>query len=356
MDGVPAAVMDQTELVIEKGDSKVLTVLFSRAGLEDKPAVWTSSRPDIATVADGVVVGISAGRAVITALTDDYLAECDVVVVVSATSITVEPGEVKMAPVKTVTLQATVLPEDCTDEVEWFSSDETVATVNDGVVSAWIDGSATITARAGSQSASCSVVVESKVKAVDMGLSVMWGDVNLGAEKPEDFGNYYAWGEVEPKGDYSWETYKWAEGSHLKITKYCEDRFWAGKGLPDKKIVLDPEDDAAHVKLGIKWRIPTIEEWEELMTNCTWFWTQNYNGTRTRGRIVTAANGNSIFLPACGQRLHTFYYSDDGYYWSSSRDKDEPAQAWFVTFNMGVAHARISYYRNFGYSIRPVSD
>lgn len=94
-------------------------------------------------------------------------------------------------------------------------------------------------------------------EAVDPGLSVRWASWNLGASSPEDYGNYFAWGETEPKWDYSWSTYKWCNGSELFITKYCIDNsYWAGVGSKDNKKTLDAEDDAAHVKWGGNRRIP----------------------------------------------------------------------------------------------------
>lgn len=292
-------------------------------------------------------------------------------VVISATSVSLDQPELTLAPGETATLKATVLPDDSTDEVEWSSSDETVATVQDGVVSSVAEGSATITAKAGEKTATCIVTVESKMKAVDLGLSVKWANANLGASAPEDYGDYYAWGEVEPyysshdhvtlkegKTGYDWTSYKWCNGDYEKLTKYCpEDKadYWDGEGSPDGKTVLDPEDDVAHVTLEGNWRMPTDEEWTELLEKCTWIWTTQ-NGVK--GRLVTASNGNSIFLPAPGYRDHTNLYADGyiGYYWSSSLDTDDPLGAWYVLFDSdGVSRFNL-FYRYFGRSVRPVSE
>ena len=124
----------------------------------------------------------------------------------------------------------------------------------------------------------------------------------MGASKPEEYGDYFAWGEVDTKERYEWETYKWRGTSSFTLTKYCptdKTSYWAGEGSPDGKTVLEPEDDAAHVILGGKWRMPTYKEYVELKNNCTWTWTTQ-NGMR--GKLATGKNGNSIFLPAAGYR------------------------------------------------------
>lgn len=130
-------------------------------------------------------------------------------------------------------------------------------------------------------------------EAIDLGLpsGVKWASFNVGATKPEDVGDYYAWGETHTKQDYSLETYKWYDGT---FTKYNAD---------DNKIVLDLEDDVAHVKWGTEWRIPSAEDVQELIDNSTWTWT-TINGVK--GNLVTGPNGNSIFLPATGA-----YFGDE---------------------------------------------
>ena len=101
---------------------------------------------------------------------------------------------------------------------------------------------------------------------VDLGLSVKWATCNLGATKPEEYGDYYAWGETETKTktDYNWSTYRWRKGASGKLTKYCPSNksgYWAGYGSPDGKTSLDLSDDVANIKLGGKWRLPTDAEW-----------------------------------------------------------------------------------------------
>ena len=177
----------------------------------------------------------------------------------------------------TEVLVATFKPYNATDRtVTWSSSNSEIATVdNTGKVTGIRDGSATITAKAGDKSAICSVEVYTVPKgAVDLGIVMMredgskyllfWAECNIGASRPEEYGEYFAWGETEDKDNYSWSTYKWANGVNYKLTKYCpinRTNYWNGSGSPDDKTKLEPEDDVAHVKLGGKWRMPTDAEW-----------------------------------------------------------------------------------------------
>ena len=107
---------------------------------------------------------------------------------------------------------------------------------------------------------------------VDLGLpsGLKWATCNVGASSPEDYGDYYAWGETETKSTYNWSTYKWCNGSSSTLTKYCTD---SSRGTVDDKTTLDLEDDVAHVKWGGDWRMPTRQNYSELIYNCIWEWT-----------------------------------------------------------------------------------
>ena len=187
--------------------------------------------------------------------------------------------------------------------------------------------------------------------AVELELSVMWATCNIGADVAEDYGDYYSWGETETKTNYDASTYKWFNGSSTSIIKYNTSSEY---GSVDNKTVLEPEDDVAHVKLGGSWRMPTIAEWKELRENCLMSWTTQ-NGVR--GRLVTSSkNGNSIFLPAAGQRHHdTGSSTGDGGYWSSSLRTDSPQTAWCLVFtstNVGMG----SWSRCYAQSVRAVTE
>ena len=188
---------------------------------------------------------------------------------------------------------------------------------------------------------------------VNLGLSVRWASCNIGATAPEDYGNYYAWGETETKADYSWATYKYANGADDKFTKYCINASYGNEGFTDNKTTLEPEDDAAHVNWGGVWRMPTDAEWTELREQCTWTWTTQ-NGVN--GYLVTSeVNSNSIFLPSAGYRYDTdlYYAGSNGDYRSSSLYEDYPDGAWFVYFDSDNV-SRYSSYRGYGQSVRPV--
>ena len=174
---------------------------------------------------------------------------------------------------------------------------------------------------------------------VDLGLSVKWATCNVGATKPEEHGDYFAWGEVEPKEDYAWNTYKHSEGS--KLIKYTGS----------DKTVLGLEDDAAAVNWGGAWRIPTIAELDELKNNCTWNWTTQ-NGVN--GYRVIGPNGNSIFLPITG-----FMYGKDltddewGFYWSNAYGNGAMSNASSMFFISNIIEWNHGA-RRYGQPVRPV--
>lgn len=155
---------------------------------------------------------------------------------------------------------------------------------------------------------------------VDLGLPSgnLWATYNVGAKEPVEFGSYFAWGEVEPKSEYSWENYKWCDGEKKKGTKYVWDEKF---GTVDSLIVLLPEDDAATVNWGENWRMPTKEDFEELFKSCTWSWA--YEGGN--GRLGKSKyNNRKIFLPSAGYWDGTDCYDSEweiyGRYWSASID------------------------------------
>ena len=184
---------------------------------------------------------------------------------------------------------------------------------------------------------------------VDLGLSVKWAAMNLGATRVSDRGGHYAWGETGNKADYTWSTYKHGTSAD-DLSKYS---------YTDNGIALQAADDAAHVNWGGAWRMPTGTEWEELCDrcNCTWEWT---SVDETPGYRVTSKKegytDKSIFLPAAG------YYrgcsiegaESSGYYWSSTRNKpfaDRALCLYFIPTFIGIGN---NGFRNGGFSVRPV--
>ena len=188
-------------------------------------------------------------------------------------------------------------------------------------------------------------------EAIDLGLpsGLKWASFNLGATKPEEYGDYYAWGETEPKDYYYWPSYQWCNGSMSSITKYNSE---SSQGIVDNKSDLSEygyEDDVAHVKLGSMWRIPTVNEYYELMEICVWSWVSR-NGVS--GYEVTGMTGNRIFIPGAGYWDYSGYtLPGTGEYWASSTYAPETAFELF--FNSWEYHVGQTQ-RCYGESIRPV--
>jgi len=184
-------------------------------------------------------------------------------------------------------------------------------------------------------------------KYVDLGLSVKWATMNVGATTPEDYGNYYAWGETKTKGTYDWGNYFDTNDVGNTFTKYNNE---------GGKTVLDPEDDAAHVNWGGSWRMPTQAEWWELINCCTWTWTTQ-NGIN--GYKVTSNKAGYtdkfIFLPAAGNRGGSDLYNVGslGYYWSSLLFDYDSNAAFGLKFDSD-GFRLYGGYRYRGLSVRPV--
>lgn len=175
---------------------------------------------------------------------------------------------------------------------------------------------------------------------VDLGLpsGTKWATCNVGAENPQDYGGYYAWGETSTKSVYDWITYDFLEA----------------------KTTLDLENDAAHVNWGGKWVMPTRIQQEELFNECCWVWTANYNGTNVAGYIVYKAKSSDdkgrkvyegesssyslsdthIFLPAAGVRFddNLVKAGTYGVFWSSSLNLDDTNSAWFIDYTSNYVH------------------
>ena len=215
---------------------------------------------------------------------------------------------------------------------------------------------------------------------VDLGLSVKWATMNVGATEPEEYGDYFAWGEIEPyyepgyaqdnqthwksgkENGYSEFSYKYCNDGMTALTKYCTNSRYGYNGYTDNKMVLDPEDDAAHFNLGDSWRIPTREEWEELndSNNCTWTWITmkthlNYvKGYKVQSKKIGYTD-NWIFLPAAGYRFDSNLHlvGSSGNYWSSSLCSGNPDLARNSKFDKNKHYTNIDK-RSYGFTVRPV--
>ena len=178
---------------------------------------------------------------------------------------------------------------------------------------------------------------------VDLGLpsGLKWATCNVGATTPEDYGNYYAWGETTTKTEYTEEN---------SVT--------FGQEMGD--ISGNATYDAARANWGSTWRMPTKADMIELSNNCTWTWTTQ-NGVN--GCIVTGPNGNSIFLPAAGYCYGASRYGDGGYYWGST-PYDRDSTPYYEQYTNSACGLEFGYgghevyfaLRYNGYTVRPVTD
>lgn len=175
---------------------------------------------------------------------------------------------------------------------------------------------------------------------VDLGLSVKWAGWNVGATSPEQYGGYYAWGETEEKSDYSQGTYKYYD---IQTGEYIN--------IGDN--ISGTQYDVATVKWGDGWRMPTKEEIAELNDECRF---EGYTYKGVAGVKVTGSNGNTIFLPAAGDRDGTSIYNagDYGYFWSGSLNESSSYYAWGLYVNSDGNHDVGSGNRSYGLSVRPV--
>lgn len=193
---------------------------------------------------------------------------------------------------------------------------------------------------------------------VDLGLpsGTQWAVYNVGAKAPEEYGNYFAWGETKSKNVYDWSTYEYSKDNSDRLIKYCTSSYYGFNCFTDNLTVLQPMDDAATVNWGDAWHTPTADQWQELIDFTTKKWVTK-NGVK--GWSFTAANGRSIFLPSAGYRWedNLFYAGENtlGYYWSSSLAVDTPTFAiHYDSFSDVMLDEYETFYRSNGFPVRPV--
>lgn len=214
---------------------------------------------------------------------------------------------------------------------------------------------------------------------VDLGLSVKWATCNVGANSPEEYGNYYAWGENSTKSNYTWSNYLSSKGGTITDWNECGTNKDPLKYYvyPYETSIASTSNDVANRLWKGEWRMPTFEEQTELRKNCYWQWTNNYKGTKKAGYIIYKVKDEAdrgiysysyttptstytltdthIFLPASGYRIGTELYSDGyvGRYWSSNPTTGSAADAFTLSFDSSLV-LWLSYFRNNGFTIRPV--
>lgn len=367
--------LSQTSLTMNSNETVQLTATVSPSETGVPYLSWSSSDESVATVdQDGLVTAVAGGTCTITATATDgsgTFATCDVTVIQLVTSITLSETAIALEIDGYKKLTATVLPSNASNpSVTWSSSDDNVAEVTStGGVVAVGKGTCTITCATtdgSGVSTTCRVYVnmgydgfEGGYAYVDLGLpsGTLWAAWNVGADNPEDYGDYFAWGETtgynSGKTTFDWSTYKYCNGSSYTLTKYCQNARYGDNGFTDELTELELSDDAATANWGSGWRMPSDDQWTELRDSCAWTWVQQ-NGVY--GRLVTATNGNSIFLPAAGYRYNSsfLFAGSKGLYWSRMYfSKLIPTDACGMSFSSdGIGSSRT--YRVNGYPIRPV--
>ncbi len=286
-------------------------------------------------------------------------------IVEEAGELSLNTDKVDMKSGETVTLIALITPNSLKNStVIWESSNPSVASVENGVVTAHSNGTTTITASAFGKTATCIISID---ELVDLGLSVKWATCNLGARRPEQFGDFYAWGETEVKDDYSWENYLFGTmtteeecGSDKDpLKKYVQ----GGRKYDSDRGIASSRYDVAFVDLGEGWHIPTYEEVEELLQGCTWKWfakgNADFNGV-PGFKVTSKKEGFTdkfIFLPAAGFTNEKGLKNVDqwGCYWTSVSDDNYIASgAYGLRFDVKEGPEWVCGHRNYGFAIRPV--
>ena len=262
-------------------------------------------------------------------------------------------------PNKTRQLSATITPSDAANKtLEWKSSNTSVATVSDdGLVTAKSPGSCTITCSATDDfgaKAVCAVKVSSGIHDyVDLGLpsGTLWATCNVGTDSPEEYGDYFAWGETKPKEHYGWDNYKYCMGESKTLTKYCNKSSYGYRDFTDGLTELLPEDDAATVNWSENWQMPSEEQVDELKDDTyTTKTVTKRNGVD--GMLVTGRNGNSIFLPFADLYRSNATINIGGFYWLRTLYNNSSACQCEIYSNQKIYCSNNP--RHLGRAVRPV--
>lgn len=384
---VTGVTVSPSSMSMEIGESKSLTITVKPSDASNNTYTVTSDNTGVVVIdSDNSLVAKGAGTANVTVTTSDggFTGKC--VVTVSKPQMTIEasPTSLSFGKVnvgesasKTFSIKNTGKAEVKVSGIsapEGYSVDATTPlsigvgqsktitvtfTPTDGKA---YNGTVTISSDAESQPkvtlTGTGVKQSSETfQAVDLGLSVKWSNMNLGATKPEDYGDYYAWGEIEPKESYDYDNYKWYKSYRINyyLTKYCSEKEIGYEGFTDGKFVLDLEDDAAHVKLGGGWRLPTKADIQEL-GKCT-FEIATVNGVK--GCKIIGPNGNSIFIPSAGYYEGSFLKEagNECWCWTSLLYNSENANSLRIRVDTTTPDPQIKpWSRPYGLSIRPVKE
>lgn len=363
--------LNETSVSLKTSATIQLAATVLPEDADDPSVIWSSNNESVATVHDGLVTAVAPGSTIITCASADggAKAECSVTVTkpILIAYIELNHHMIVIEPQATRQLSANIYFNADNPTVTWSSSNERIATVVDGMVTAKAIGTAFIRCIAADGSGkkdSCKVIVrndrsgtENGHAYVDLGLSsgTLWAATNIGASTPEGFGNYYSWGETEVKDVYSEYSYEYCYYDTDELTKYCIDRQFGHDGYVDYMSTLNLQDDAANVNWGDGWYMPTVDQFAELYKECTQEWTTQ-NGVN--GMLVTGPSGKSIFFPAAGQAWidHISYGAGShGYYWTRELDElnSPKANLWEIGSNTNFVYGHKRFY---GMSVRAIRN
>ena len=383
---VASVSINKSQITIEEGQTEKLIVTVSPDNASDKSVSWKTSDVNVASIDNnGIITAVKAGSATISVTTANGSKTTSCLVTVTAktiavTGVVLDKEELAILKGETAQLQLTISPKEATNqEVIWTSDNDTIAKVKDGLVSALSEGITTINVITvdGSFKGQCRILVSRAPcpdEAVDMGLSVYWAKANIGAETADEAGNFFAWGDTRSYMTYfDWPGYVFATKGKgpengYEMTKYCTAERY---GKVDNLTTLESKDDVASIELGKHWRIPTKEEFLELIDNCTWsdVTPDPSHPLNTFMIAKSKINENSIVFPLYGSRYLGNGFLDtpsfNGVYWSSSlREYDSASDsgvydAYCLYLHIGypATGASLSAKRRcMGLLIRPVFD
>lgn len=344
---------------MEVGDKIALKATILPENASNKQISWSSSDDSIVFVNnEGYATAVKGGSATIYATSTDgtnIVANYPLFVNQHVEGISFEQTSDYMCLYDKKTLTPVFVPSSATyRNVSWSSSNSEVVSVSQtGELIANNVGIADISVI--TEDGGCEAVCQVEVlPAIDLGLSVCWATYNVGGSKQEDYGNYYAWGEVSTKSSYLVSNYKWisyVSETDMALLKYNNKSNW---GIVDNKYELDLSDDAAYVNKGNRWRTPSSAEWQELINNCNWVW-KTIGGHA--GYLVTSKKegftSKSIFIPAAGG--YDSILRDTGttcHYWANN------IYTPLMTYCFGADISTITILHNYGqflgFSVRAV--
>ena len=339
--------IEGSSLTLYPGDRFRVKYSFDPEELEDIIELeWSSSKEDVAEVdEDGKITALDLGRTEITASYGDVEASFFVDVVELTVTDFAIPEIVEIMEGEVVEISVTgIEPAGASlSTIDWEISNDSYAECyvenNKLYVRGLAAGIVTLYGRSGEVTRSCEVEVSGAISGrayVDLGLpsGLKWATCNVGAENPEDYGNYYAWGETSTKSEYT-----------------EENSLTYGENMSD--ISGNDTYDVARKEWGGSWRMPTESEFEELLEECEWIWTTQGG---IEGYEVIGPSAKSIFLPAAGWRGSSLHGAGkSGLYWSSTPDGTNGAYAYYLHFDSSL-HYMLRGYRDYGRSVRPVSE